>query len=807
MSGETLRKFMRRPLATMGLFFIFILLIIQLIFPSEPADYGRFDGDTVSVTGTLSRVEYKKKDDQIRTIWYLSNIVTGIDVGQSTDIKAGLSIESKSQILCYMDSEAGNIGHSSPFTGTEASVDMLPEGELSGVGLSEGELSGVGLSEAGLSEAVPLAAAPPNAVPLGTTVTVRGRIRPFSPPTNPGQFDMPRYYDMSHIVFALTGASLLSSDTSHLTPIWRLRDRLSHIRTNIGLLCDMCMDEDDSSVIRAMLLGDKSVMDHDMKSLYSRNGIAHILAISGLHISMLGMGLVTVMKKLRIPVALSAGTAIVLMIMYGMMTGMAASAARAIIMFSFRMLADIVHRTYDMATALVIAAVLVLIEQPAYLFYSGFQFSFGAITAVILILPLLEDVFPRLLSGCISINIVTLPVYLWNYYYYPLISVVLNLYIIPLMSVLLGCAIIAVAGCALYIPLGRIFAIPVHLILAVYEWSCRISDLLPVNRYVSGKPDVVNIILYAVVVSLILFFRRYQTRLQVMMHLVFACIMLTSRLRSGVDITLIDVGQGDGIHITDNCGTDILIDGGSSDVTDVGTYRIGPYLYSQGVSQIDAAFITHLDADHYNGILEMLNDGGVSMPHIDTLYLTSSSVMTGGEAYHALKEAAESGHTEVCTVTAGDVFQNGELTFTCLYPDSSCHGEDTNNESLVLDMEYAGIRDDRTIHMLFTGDLGGDGETALTEKIGQYIQPNDYLILKCAHHGSKNSTCEPFLDAAGPDLVLISAGHDNSYGHPNPETLERLDERNILHYCTIDHGALDVHITGNEVTVQPYINK
>ncbi len=801
MSGETLRKFMRRPLATMGLFFIFILLIIQLIFPSEPADYGRFDGDTVSVTGTLSRVEYKKKDDQIRTIWYLSDIVTGIDASQSTDIKAGLSIESKSQILCYMDSEAGNIGHSSPFTGTEASVDMLPEGELSGVELSEAGLSGVGLSEA-----VPLAAAPPNAVPLGTTVTVRGRIRPFSPPTNPGQFDMPRYYDMSHIVFALTGASLLSSDNSHLTPIWRLRDRLSHIRTNIGLLCDMCMDEDDSSVVRAMLLGDKSAMNPDTKSLYSRNGIAHILAISGLHISMLGMGLVTVMKKVRIPTALSAGTAIVLMIMYGMMTGMAASAARAIIMFSLRMLADIVHRTYDMATALVIAAVLVLIEQPAYLFYSGFQFSFGAITAVILILPLLEDVFPRLLSGCISINIVTLPVYLWNNYYYPLISVILNLYIIPLMSVLLGCAIIAVAGCAIYIPLGRIFAIPVHLILAVYEWSCRIADRLPVNRYVSGKPTMVNIILYIGIVSVILIFRRYHTRLQVMMHLVFACIMLTTSYRVGVDITLIDVGQGDGIHITDNCGTDILIDGGSSDVTDVGTYRIGPYLYSQGVSEVDAAFITHLDADHYNGILEMLIDGGVSMPHIDTLYLTSSSVIMGGEAYDALVEAAESGHTKVCTVTAGDVFNKGELTFTCLYPDSSCHGEDTNNESLVLDMEYGGIREDRPVHMLFTGDLGDDGETALTEKIGQYIQPDDYLILKCAHHGSKNSTYEPFLDEAGPDLVLISAGHDNSYGHPNTETLERLDKRNIPHYCTIDHGALDVHISGSEVIIQPFIN-
>lgn len=745
---------MRRPLATIGLFFILFLLVLQLVFPSEPADYSGFDGDTVSVTGTLSRIEYKKKDNQLRAVWYLSDVDFDPKPTAAPDTGHMLSVPDKDMLLCYPDDGASDTVHE-----------------------------------------------------LGSILTVRGRIRTFSSATNPGQFDMLRYYDMSHIAFSLTGAKVISVDSSHLTPIWLLRDRLSHIRTNIGLLCDMCMDEDDSSVIRAMLLGDKSAMNPDTKSLYSRNGIAHILAISGLHISMLGMALVTVMKKIRIPAALSAGTAIALMIMYGMMTGMAASAARAVIMFSLRTLADIVHRTYDMATSLVIAAVLLLIEQPAYLFYSGFQFSFGAITAVIMILPLLEDVFPKLLSGCIAINVITLPVYLWNYYYFPLISVVLNLYIIPLMSILLGCAILAVGGCALYIPLGKLLSLPVHIILTIYEWSCRISDLMPVNRYVSGKPGVVNIILYIAVVSLVLLFRRYQTRLQVMMHLVFACIMLTLRLRSGVDITLIDVGQGDGIHITDNCGTDILIDGGSSDVTEVGAYRIGPYLYSQGVSRIDAAFITHLDADHYNGILEMLYDGGLIMPHIDTLYLTSSSVMMGGEAYDALVEAAECGHTEVCVVTAGDVFHTGELTFTCLYPDSSCHGEDTNNESLVLDMEYGGIRDDRPIHMLFTGDLGGEGETALTEKIGQYVKPDDYLILKCAHHGSKNSTYEPFLDAADPDLVLISAGHDNSYGHPNTETLDRLDERNIPHYCTIDHGALDVHITGSEVTVQPYTNK
>lgn len=744
---------MRRPLATVGLFFIFILLVIQLIFPSKPGDYSGFDGDTVYASGTLSRIEYKKKDDEIRTIWYLEDVSfgsgdsalagSGGSFGSGSGSESALTIPDNDMLMCYMDS--------------------------------------------------------PSDISLGSSVTVHGRIRTFVAPTNPGQFDMPGYYDMCHIALSMTGTDAVSADSSHLTPRWRIRDRLSHIRTNIGLLCDMCFNEEDSSVIRAMLLGDKSAMNPDTRSLYSRNGIAHILAISGLHISMLGMGLVTVMKKMRIPTSISAGCAIVLMIMYGTMTGMAASAARAIIMFSLRMLADIVHRTYDMATALVIAAVLVLIEQPAYLFYSGFQFSFGAITAVLVILPMLEDVFPRLLSGCLSINIVTLPVYLWNYYYFPMISVVLNLYIIPLMSILLGCAIIAVAGCALYIPLSKVLALPVHLILIIYEWSCRIADKLPVNRFVSGKPSMIACVIYAIIVGFVLVFQKKQTRLQIIMNLIFAGVMLTTKLRTGIDINLIDVGQGDGIYITDNCGTDILIDGGSSDVTDVAAYRIGPYLYSRGVSEIDAAFVTHLDADHYNGILEMLNDGGLTMPHIDTLYLTSSSVQMGGEAYEALITAAETGHTQVCTVTAGDGFRSGALKFTCLYPDAGCHGEDTNNESLVLDMEY------EDIHVLFTGDLGGEGETALTGMIGSYVRPDDYLILKCAHHGSKNSTYEPFLEVAGPDLVLISAGHDNSYGHPSPETLSRLDARNIPYFCTIDHGALDVHIRSGNVEVVPFM--
>ncbi len=759
---------MRRPLAVAGSCFILVLLIIQLLFPAGLPDYSSIDGKHITVRGVLDRIEHKQSDGQVRTIWYVKDVqiyAHGMSTGTDETDTPGpnnvaadgyeAEIPDKSTILCYMDED-------------------VPK------------------------------------MPVGACVVLSGRVRNFESARNPGQFDMKKYYALDHIIFSMTAVNITSVDTSHITLLNRLKNRLSVIRDRIGAMCDLCFMPDDSSVIRAMLLGDKSAISPDMKSLYARNGISHILAISGLHISMIGEAIVLLMRKARIPRSVSSITVVILMVMYGMMTGMAASAFRAVVMFSLRQVAELVHRTYDMATALVIAACLVLIEQPAYLFYSGFQFSFGAITAVLLILPVLSEVLPKLVAGGAAVTVVTLPVYLYNYYYYPVISVILNLYIIPLMSVLLACAIIAIAGCAVYIPLGRLIAIPVHLILALYEWSCRISDLMPYNRFVTGQPSAAAIAVYVLIVGSIIFFSGKLANMQIILGMLFACVMLTTNLRTGIDICLIDVGQGDGIYITDNCGTDILIDGGSSDVSDVGTYRIGPFLYSQGVSEVDAAFITHLDADHYNGILEMLSDSGTTMPHIKALYLTSSSVKMRGEAYDALVEAAAAGHTEVYTVTAGDVFESGALRLSCLYPNNTCNGIDTNNESLVLDMEYAGSHRPlgascRSVHILFTGDLGGEGETAVTEKLREYMDPEDLLILKCAHHGSKNSTYEPFIEASGPDLVIISAGIDNPYGHPNTETIERLDSHGIPHFCTIDYGELDVHIHGDEIEVIPYI--
>ncbi len=726
---------MRRPLSDAGLIFILILLILKLIIPDVPVDISGIESHTVSVSARLVRKEVKIKDGEETLIWYIQ-----------TPLYKGSEIcpNSKDMVMCFMSQSAD---------------DCL----------------------------------------LGTRVTVRGSIRGFEPATNPGVFDSAKYYRIMHVAFRMFDAVPEAADESTVTPYYRLCNRLQRLRSNIGILCDLCFDEEDSGIIRGILLGDKSYLDADTKVMYSRNGIAHILAISGLHISMLGTGLAFLLKKCRVNTPIRCSIVILLMILYGIMTGMAASAARAIIMFSFRMTAEILKRTYDAATALTIAAVMVLTANPSYLFYSGFQFSFGAICAVLLVIPILEDVFPKLVSGGLSVNIITLPIYLHNYYYFPILSVLLNLYIIPLMSVLLGMSIVAVAGCVIYIPLGRILAFPVHLILRIYEYSCRLCDLIPWNRYVTGKPAVVLTMVYIILIALILVFRSRQTRMQILLHLCAAGIILTIRLYPGISVTTIDVGQGDGIYISDNSGTDIMIDGGSSSVSEVGKYRLAPFLFSQGVASLDAVFITHLDSDHYIGLLEMIEDGGLSSPRIEHLYLTCAEEASGSETYERIVDAAVTQNIPIDIIRQGDIYRRGGLYLECLYPDESCTGEDTNDESLVMHLRY------RNTHMLFTGDLGGSGETALCSVINNVVRPEDTLILKVAHHGSRYSTYDEFLDRSGPDIALISAGRKNRYGHPHAELIERLTSRSIPYFNTARYGAIRVDVTRRGVNVRGYL--
>jgi competence protein ComEC len=243
-------------------------------------------------------------------------------------------------------------------------------------------------------------------------------------------------------------------------------------------------------------------------------------------------------------------------------------------------------------------------------------------------------------------------------------------------------------------------------------------------------------------------------------------------------------------------GTTFLIDGGSIDVSSVGTYRIQPFLLSKGVDKIDYAIVTHEDKDHISGLIEICKEGKVKirnlvLPKIDK---SRNAIDIIGEALAIEK------NINIMYIKAGDYIREGRLNITCLHPREGYNYSTTNDYSTVLSVTYG------EFDMLLTGDVELDGERAIINSLlnDKYVDENlvnsGYEVLKVAHHGSKNSTSEEFISIIKPDLSLISCGKNNRYGHPHEELLDRLDEAGSQVIITYESGAITIRTDGDRGT-------
>ena len=659
---------------------------------------------------------------------------------------------------------------------------------------------------------------------LSSHITLRGNISELNTASNEGSYDEKAACLGKGIFFSLSDVEVIETDPPRLA----IKETLYDLRQDVKSVYEYHLPGEEPGLLSAMALGDKADLISEAKNLFYMCGLAHILCVSGTHISMLAGSLHRFLKRIGTGLAPSALIAGIAAVAYCLLSGSQTSCVRAVGMFLIMLVADVTGQAYDPLTALFIMAMAQFINEPYIIYSSSFQFSYIALLGIHMIaLPLkqvyddycrerytgpggwepsLIQIVVRQVIVSLSITAVTLPLIAYYYYEIPVYSMLISLILMPAFGLLLGCGIVGgLAG----IPLAALAYLPMklcHFILYAYELIADKSLALPYARWITGKPAIWIMLGYwallltakILICHIALWERRNlkkysrdirkRSRIRhrasltiagcaaVMMvcMIVFCCLPK----KENFEVVFIDVGQGDGIYISSGNGLDIMIDGGSTSYGSVGTYEILPFLKSRGVRKIDYWFISHLDQDHYNGMLEVLESGY----RVDRLLIPE--VMLNGESTSIIKSAAQANGTEIIAVSAGDCLKSGEeFSLECLYPGRTSSYTDTNDNSMVLRLTYGDF------DAVFAGDLSSEVEEEIADEVFDGIDRLE--LLKISHHGSNYSSSELWLETASPELAVISCGVNN-YGHPGEETLARLEALNIPYLITLETGEIRV---------------
>lgn len=560
-------------------------------------------------------------------------------------------------------------------------------------------------------------------------------------------------------------------------PSWR--EYPAVLRKEAGKLLEETFPEDTSPFAKALLLGNTEDLDYKTDTNLKISGIRHVAAVSGLHVSILFalLSFATFRKPF-----LTALLGFPLLLLFAATAGFTPSVNRACIMSGLMLLAQLFRKEYDGPTALSFAALCMLIVNPLVITSVGFQLSAGSVAGIYCFSPAIRKWLYGLLpkakgwrgklvrwfvaSVSISLGalVFTTPLCAMYFGTVSLIGVVTNLLTLWMIGgIFYGILAVCLVG-QIFLPgasaLAKILALPIRLVLfladiladvplsAVYTRSCYVTAWL--------------VFVYVLLIFFLLGKNRKPALLAGCACLGLCIALLASwaePLLYSTGITVLDVGQGQCIVL--QCkGKTFLVDcGGDSDTrtADIAAQT----LLSQGISRLDGLILTHTDADHAGAVENFL-----SRIAADVLILPPVPIETAVSADTELLFAAE--NLELS-------FEGGKIT---VY--RGITGEKSNENSLCVLFETENCA------ILITGDRGSFGEQMLLRN----ADLPDVDILIAGHHGSKNSTSEALLQTVRPEIVCISAGRDNPYGHPAPELLNRLEDFGCQIYRTDLQGDI-----------------
>ena len=667
---------------------------------------------------------------------------------------------------------------------------------------------------------------------IGSRVTLSGKASIPEPATNPGQYDAQKASYARHTYLKLSDVTLKGTDQKNGN---LFLNALAFLRLSLRKGAEQVFGSRNSALISAIVLGDRSGLDAETRQLFQDGGILHVLAVSSLHVTLLGLTLYKILRRLRQSFLVSALASGFLVVSYCLMTGSSYSAVRAGVMFLLWLGSQITGRTFDRLTALGAAAILILLRQPLALTDAGFLLSFGCILSLALLEPVFSDIWnphhalSRRLSGALALQAGVLPCILWFYYQTTPYGILIGLIVLPSMSLVMFFGTIGILA-GLLIPLGSFFLTSARLaggpcgyLLDLFRLLCQFAQRLPWDVIITGRPSGWKMVLYyACLLAFCLIIRlpdrktflknRKKIRFFHAGLLLSLFLLMLIHQKPAFRFTCLDVGQGS-CALVEQDGLTVLFDCGSSSVKDVWYRRVEPALKYYGISRIDLLFLSHADGDHTSGAQELLSGMHEMLPgatffqrmlpegisaaqaggiRVGRILLPQTDVAPDESGMAEVIAAARRFNIPVSMVSEGSEFYSEQLHLRVLSPSPGRMTGSDNEDCIVLSLSWQDIR------ILFTGDLEKEGEEKFTRAYQDavlfsppqgYPDINSRTILVAGHHGSRNATSEAFLSLVRPDLVLISCGRNNRYGHPATAMLKRLKDKSLPCFRTDQDGA------------------
>lgn len=622
---------------------------------------------------------------------------------------------------------------------------------------------------------------------IGTSVTLSGELRIPDGKRNPGCFNYQLYLKTKGISYIMTTKSIqiISSSMSFRQRVHR------HLEERKGRFLEQL--EEKSGVrgfLEGILFGQRSELDEEIYQEFSENGTAHILAVSGLHVGFL-IALLNILARKRKYWKVTLGI-FAMLFLYGEMTGWSPSTLRAVMIAVLSMSGMYLNRSFDLTTGTAATALAVLLIQPYQLFQSGFLMSYLAILGMAFLTKPLTHFVGEFMASLLAIQIVMIPFQIYCFHRFNPMTIAINILIIFLASILVPW------GVTLFF-LGNFLPIPVFALQCLglltklliqcnhlLYWKGEFTALLP-----SVGPAVL-ICFYLLLLFVnsewcrVMVLRKdFKSIRQTVSILLIPSLMLVFGFwnRFADDgVVFIDVGQGAAVHLRSE-HRNLLIDGGGNANYKVGEKVLLPYFLGNGITSLDYAICTHLHMDHFQGVQEL---SGVFPVKAFALPLAYRGIAGTPANSEFLQQGDEIRVTEDFSIQVLWPLEDATLS-----SDNSkkVSDEDLDENELtgIYRIHYRGIR------ILVTGDILEAGE----EDMLQYYAGTEALkcdVLAVAHHGSRSSSSDAFLDAVDPCIAVIQVGNRNLYGHPHPETLKKLKARNITVYRTDQSGAIGIHV-------------